>query len=34
MLHFGMDVGFELGLIFTAVAYFFLRRVELTLTGR
>ncbi len=31
---FGMDIGFELGLIFTGVAYFYLRRVELTLTGR
>jgi len=26
---FGMDVGFELGLIFAGIAYFFLRRVEL-----
>jgi hypothetical protein len=29
-----MDIGFELGLIFAGIAYFFLRRVELALTGR
>ncbi|MEO8955848.1 MAG: cytosine permease [Ktedonobacteraceae bacterium] len=31
---YGMDVGFELGLIFAGIAYFFLRRVELAQTGR
>jgi len=31
---YGMDIGFELGLIFAGVAYFFLRRMELTLSGR
>ncbi len=30
----GMDIGFELGLIFAGIAYFFLRRIELALTGR
>jgi NCS1 nucleoside transporter family len=31
---YGMDIGFELGLIFAGFAYFFLRRMELALTGR
>jgi len=31
---YGMDIGFELGLIFAGVAYFFLRRLELALSGR
>ncbi len=31
---YGMDIGFELGLIFAGVAYFVLRRVELLQTGR
>src|SRR6266567_4591680 len=31
---FGMDIGFELGLIFAGIAYFFLRNVELAQTGR
>lgn len=31
---YGMDIGFELGLIFAGIAYFFLRRVELALNGR
>ena len=31
---FGMDVGFELGLIFAGIAYFFLRRVELNTSKR
>ncbi len=31
---YGMDVGFELGVIFTAVAYYILRRAELMLNGR
>ncbi len=31
---YGMDIGFELGLIFAGIAYFFLRRVELAQTGR
>lgn len=31
---YGMDIGFELGVIFTGLAYFFLRRAELTLTRR
>src|SRR6266700_813287 len=30
---FGMDIGFELGLIFAGIAYFFLRNVELAQTG-
>lgn len=31
---YGMDVGFELGLIFAGITYYFLRRVELTQTTR
>ena len=31
---YGMDIGFELGLVFAGIAYYFLRRVELTLSGR
>jgi NCS1 nucleoside transporter family len=31
---YGMDIGFELGLVFAGIAYFFLRRLELNLTGR
>ncbi len=31
---FGMDIGFELGLIFAGIAYFFLRHAELAQTGR
>ncbi len=31
---FGMDIGFELGVIFAAIAYFFLRRIELSQSGR
>ena len=31
---YGMDIGFELGLVFAGIAYFFLRRVELALSGR
>ena len=31
---YGMDIGFELGLIFAGIAYFFLRRIELSQTGR
>jgi NCS1 nucleoside transporter family len=31
---YGMDIGFELGLIFAGTAYLFLRRVELARTGR
>lgn len=31
---YGMDIGFELGLIFAGVSYFFLRRMELTMNGR
>jgi NCS1 nucleoside transporter family len=31
---FGMDVGFELGLVFAGIAYFFLRRVELNTSKR
>ena len=31
---YGMDVGFELGLIFAGIAYLVLRRIELALTGR
>ena len=31
---FGMDIGFELGVIFAGFAYYFLRRIELTLNGR
>ncbi|MBV9707775.1 MAG: cytosine permease [Chloroflexi bacterium] len=31
---FGMDIGFELGIIFAAVAYYFLRRVELNTNKR
>ncbi len=31
---YGMDIGFELGLIFAGIAYYFLRRIELTQTGR
>ena len=31
---FGMDIGFELGVVFAGIAYYFLRRVELTLNGR
>jgi purine-cytosine permease-like protein len=30
----GMDIAFELGLIFAGITYFFLRRVELTQTRR
>ena len=31
---FGMDIGFELGLVFAGIAYFFLRQAELAQTGR
>jgi NCS1 nucleoside transporter family len=31
---YGMDIGFELGLIFAGITYFFLRRVELAQTKR
>lgn len=31
---YGMDIGFELGLIFAGIAYFFLRRLELALSRR
>jgi purine-cytosine permease-like protein len=31
---YGMDIGFELGLIFAGVSYLFLRRIELTRTRR
>lgn len=31
---FGIDVGFELGVLFAAVAYYFLRRIELSRSGR
>lgn len=31
---YGMDIGFELGLIFAGIAYVFLRRFELSLHGR
>src|SRR5436190_8240947 len=31
---FGMDIGFELGLIFAGIAYFFLRNLELAQNGR
>ncbi|HYU71051.1 MAG TPA: hypothetical protein VEL31_00095 [Ktedonobacteraceae bacterium] len=31
---YGMDVGFELGVILAGVAYFFLRRFELALTSQ
>ena len=31
---YGMDIGFELGLIFAGISYFFLRRIELAQTGR
>lgn len=31
---YGMDIGFELGLIFSGITYPFLRRIELALTGR
>jgi len=31
---YGMDIGFELGLIFAGIAYFILRRIELAQTGR
>jgi len=31
---FGMDIGFELGLIFAGIAYFLLRHAELAQTGR
>ncbi len=31
---YGMDIGFELGLIFAGIAYYFLRRAELAVTGR
>ena len=31
---YGMDIGFELGLIFAGIAYFFLRRIELAQTRR
>jgi purine-cytosine permease-like protein len=31
---FGMDIGFELGAIFAAVAYLILRPIELRRTGR
>lgn len=27
--HFGMDIGFELGIVFAGIAYFLLRRIEL-----
>ena len=31
---FGMDIGFELGVLFTAIAYLMLRPIELRLTHR
>jgi hypothetical protein len=31
---FGMDIGFELGVIFAGIAYYFLRRAELALSAR
>jgi purine-cytosine permease-like protein len=31
---YGMDIGFELGLVLAGIVYFFLRRVELAQTGR
>jgi NCS1 nucleoside transporter family len=31
---YGMDIGFELGLIFAGIAYFFLRRIELSMNKR
>lgn len=31
---YGMDIGFELGLIFAGICYLFLRRIELNKTGR
>src|SRR5947208_5596530 len=31
---YGMDIGFELGLVLAGIAYFFLRRVELSRSGR
>ena len=31
---YGMDIGFELGLIFAGIAYLVLRRIELAQTGR
>ncbi len=31
---YGMDIGFELGLIFAGIAYLLLRRIELNKTGR
>lgn len=31
---YGMDIGFELGVVFTAIAYYILRRAELALSGR
>jgi len=31
---FGMDIGFELGVIFAGITYYFLRRIELTLSSR
>jgi purine-cytosine permease-like protein len=31
---YGMDVGFELGLVLAGIAYFILRRIELNQTGR
>jgi NCS1 nucleoside transporter family len=31
---YGMDIGFELGVIFAGAAYFFLRRIEIAQTGR
>jgi len=31
---FGMDIGFELGLIFAGTTYYFLRKIELTRNGR
>jgi len=31
---YGMDVGFEVGLILAGIAYFILRRIELKQTGR
>jgi NCS1 nucleoside transporter family len=31
---YGMDIGFELGVVFAAIAYFFLRRIELSQSGR
>ncbi|HEV2656424.1 MAG TPA: hypothetical protein VGT82_15775, partial [Ktedonobacteraceae bacterium] len=31
---YGMDIGFELGVIFAAITYLILRRVELNANGR